>query len=252
MDARTLRRRGVPRAAAPGPRAAWGQRRRRRPEGRSGSGCCTMTAGPAGPRALEQMLRVATAAGPLPSSARAEGLGRPAGAARDGDHGHRAGRRLTGAQPGEDDDGEHDEPGRCWRSARRECWSAATSGMRSAASTATCPCSATTWTSAACARAGDEVRIVTDAVVYHRDLSARLVRPVAAVGGRNRMLDRRSALYVFAVNLPLGPMTAIVGGCVVGSLVRAAYFRDHQAAAPRHGSSRRAGAAVRAPWGALA
>src|SRR3984957_15427880 len=38
------------------------------------------------------------------------------------------------------------------------------------------------------------------------------------------MLDRRSALYVFAVNLPLAPMLAVVGGCVAGSLVRASYF----------------------------
>ncbi len=38
------------------------------------------------------------------------------------------------------------------------------------------------------------------------------------------MLDRRSALYVFAVNLPLWPMLAILTGCAAGSLVRAAYF----------------------------
>ena len=72
--------------------------------------------------------------------------------------------------------------------------------------------------------AGYEVRVVTDAVVYHRELSARQIRKTPATGGHPRMLDRRSALYVFAVNLPLAPMLTVVGGCVAGSLVRAAYF----------------------------
>jgi hypothetical protein len=61
-------------------------------------------------------------------------------------------------------------------------------------------------------------------VVYHRELAARQVRRAPATGGHPRMLDRRSALYVFAVNLPLWPMLAILTGCAAGSLVRAAYF----------------------------
>ena len=72
--------------------------------------------------------------------------------------------------------------------------------------------------------AGYEVRVITDAVVYHREMSARQSRKAPAAGGRPRMADRRGALYVFAVNLPLGPMITIVGGCVAGSLLRAAYF----------------------------
>ena len=72
--------------------------------------------------------------------------------------------------------------------------------------------------------AGYEVRVITDAVVYHRELSARQIRKTPATGGHPRLLDRRSALYVFAVNLPLAPMLAVMGGCVAGSLVRAVYF----------------------------
>ncbi|MGD0065424.1 MAG: hypothetical protein ABSB76_18515, partial [Streptosporangiaceae bacterium] len=72
--------------------------------------------------------------------------------------------------------------------------------------------------------AGYEVRVITDAVVYHRELATRQVRKTPATGGHPRLLDRRSALYVFAVNLPLWPMLAVVGGCIAGSLARAAYF----------------------------
>ena len=72
--------------------------------------------------------------------------------------------------------------------------------------------------------AGYGVRVVTDAVVYHRELSARHIRKVTAGGGHPRLLDRRGALYVFAANLPVGPMLAIVASCVASSLLRAAYF----------------------------
>ncbi len=72
--------------------------------------------------------------------------------------------------------------------------------------------------------AGYGVRVVTDAVVYHRELSARHIRKVTAAGGHPRLLDRRGALYVFAANLPVGPMLAIVASCVASSLLRAAYF----------------------------
>ena len=72
--------------------------------------------------------------------------------------------------------------------------------------------------------AGYDIRVITDAVVYHRDLSARQIRKAPAAGGHPRLADRRGALYVFAASVPFGPMLAIVGGCVAGSLLRAAYF----------------------------
>ncbi len=87
--------------------------------------------------------------------------------------------------------------------------------------------------------AGYEVRVITDAVVYHREMSARQIRQAPAAGGHPRLVDRRSALYIFAVNLPLWPMLRIVGGCVAGSLLRAAYFLSPSSSARRGPSSAR-------------
>ncbi len=137
----------------------------------------------------------------------------------------RAGRRLTGVEPGEIDQGQHDGSravlavSSAGMLIRRDAWDAL-GGFDS-----NLPlfrddidfC----WRAHA---AGHEVRVITDAVVYHRELSARQIRKTPATGGHPRLLDRRSALYVFAVNLPLRPMLRVVGGCLTGSLVRAAYF----------------------------
>ena len=137
----------------------------------------------------------------------------------------RAGRRITGVEPGEIDQGQHDGSravlavSSAGMLIRRDVWDQL-GGFDS-----NLPlfrddidfC----WRAHA---AGYEVRVITDAVVYHRELSARQVRKTPATGGHPRLLDRRSALYVFAVNLPLLPMLGVVGGCLTGSLVRAAYF----------------------------
>src|SRR5581483_145583 len=72
--------------------------------------------------------------------------------------------------------------------------------------------------------AGHDVRVVTDAVVYHRELTARHRRKARELASHPRLLDRRSALYVHAVNLPLLPMLVVLAGCTTGSLLRAAYF----------------------------
>jgi GT2 family glycosyltransferase len=137
----------------------------------------------------------------------------------------RAGRRSTGIEPGEIDQGQHDgnRPVLAVSSAgmlvRRDVWDqmggfdANLSLFRDDIDFC--------WRVRA---AGYEVRVITDAVVYHREMSARQSRQAPAVGGRPRLADRRGALYVFAVNLPLGPMIAILGGCVAGSLLRAAFF----------------------------
>jgi GT2 family glycosyltransferase len=176
--------------------------------------------------ALEQMLRVASRSrstavlGPKLKDLSDRRVLREAGITTD-----RAGRRFSGIEPGEIDQGQHDgtRPVLAVSSAgmliRRDVWD------RVGGFDGNLPlfrddidfC----WRVHA---VGYEVRVVTDAVVYHRELAARQIRKVPVAGGRPRLLDRRSALYVFAVNLPFGPMLAVVGGCVTGSVVRAAYF----------------------------
>ena len=137
----------------------------------------------------------------------------------------RAGGRFTGIEPGELDQGQHDgnRPVLAVSSAgmliRRDVWDQLGGFdpnlplMRDDIDFC--------WRAHA---VGYDIRVITDAVVYHRDLSARQIRKAPAAGGRPRLLDRRGALYVFAANVPFGPMLAIVGGCVVGSLLRAAWF----------------------------
>jgi GT2 family glycosyltransferase len=70
--------------------------------------------------------------------------------------------------------------------------------------------------------AGYRVQVVTDAVIYHRELTARKGRRPEGLSARR--LDRRNALYVLAVNLPLLPLLTIFAGCVGGTLLRATYF----------------------------
>jgi GT2 family glycosyltransferase len=176
--------------------------------------------------ALEQMLKVASRSrstavlGPKLRDLADRRVLREVGVTVD-----RAGRRCTGVEPGEIDQGQQDgnRPVPAVSSAgmliRRDAWDQ-TGGFD-----LNLPlfrddidfC----WRVHA---AGYEVRVVTDAVVYHRELSGRQIRKIPAAGGHPRLLERRSALYVFAVNLPFGPMLAIVAGCAAGSVVRAAYF----------------------------
>jgi GT2 family glycosyltransferase len=176
--------------------------------------------------ALEQMLRAAghnrstAVLGPKLRDLADRRVLREAGVITD-----RAGRRLTGVEPGEIDQGQHDgdRPVMAVSSAgmliRRDVWD------QVGGFDPNLPlfrddidfC----WRVQA---AGHDVRVITDAVVYHRDLSARQIRRTTAAGGHPRLLDRRGALYVFAANLPLGPMLTIVGGSAAGSLLRAAYY----------------------------
>jgi GT2 family glycosyltransferase len=177
------------------------------------------------PDALEQLLagagrsRSAAVLGPKLKDLSDRRVVREAGITTD-----RAGRRLTGVEPGEIDQGQHD--------GNRAVLAVSSAGMLVRRDV---------WNQLGgfddnlplfrddidfCWRAhaaGYEVRVVTDAVVYHRELSARQVRKTPATGGHPRMLDRRSALYVFAVNLPFWPMLGTLAGGVAGSLVRAAW-----------------------------
>jgi GT2 family glycosyltransferase len=176
--------------------------------------------------ALEQMLRAASrhrstaVLGPKLRDLSDRRVLREAGVTVD-----RAGRRFTGIEPGEIDQGQHDgnRPVLAVSSAgmliRRDVWDQVGGFdpnlplMRDDIDFC--------WRVHA---AGYDVRVITDAVVYHRDLSARQIRKAPAANGRPRLFDRRGALYVFAVNVPLRPMLALVGGCAVGSLLRGVYF----------------------------
>src|SRR5262249_28897233 len=88
--------------------------------------------------------------------------------------------------------------------------------------------------------AGYRVHVVSDAVLYHRELSARRRRGGRGDRLRLRRLDRRNALYVLAVNLPLPRMLVVLAGCVAGSLLRAAWFlltkQEDLAAAQAYGA----------------
>jgi GT2 family glycosyltransferase len=135
----------------------------------------------------------------------------------------RAGRRVTGIDPGEIDQGQHDHKravmavGSAGMLVRRDvwerlggfdpnlklfrddldfCWRVQGAGWR--------------------------VHVATDAILYHWELAGRRRRD--AQGGSVRAADRRNALYVLAVNLPLLTMLRVVAGCILGSLVRACYF----------------------------
>ena len=178
------------------------------------------------PDALEQMLRVASRSrsiavlGPKLKDSADRRVLREAGVTID-----RAGRRVTGVEPGEIDQGQHDGSravlavSSAGMLIRRDVWDQV--GGFDASLPLFRDDIDFCWRVHA---AGYEVRVVTDAVVYHRELSARQIRKTPAGGGHPRLLDRRSALYVLAVNLPLAPMLAVLGGCIAGSLARAGYF----------------------------
>jgi GT2 family glycosyltransferase len=71
--------------------------------------------------------------------------------------------------------------------------------------------------------AGYRVRVITDAVAYHAQASARNRRPIS-VGRRARMLDRRNALLTLLANLPAWPMLAALVGNVAISALRTLFF----------------------------
>jgi GT2 family glycosyltransferase len=176
------------------------------------------------PQALERLLRAASrdrsvvVLGPKVLDGQDRRTIREVGVSID-----RAGRRVTGIEPGEIDQGQHDHNkavlavGSAGMLIRRDVWDQLGGfdpRLRLFRDDVDfC------WRVQA---AGYRVQVVTDAVLYHRELSARRRRP--AEDGSTRTLDRRNALYVLAANLPLLTMLAMVGGAVIGSLVRAAYF----------------------------
>ncbi len=71
--------------------------------------------------------------------------------------------------------------------------------------------------------AGHRVRVITDAVVYHLEAAARN-RRLPSAAPRPRRMDRRNALLTLLANLPLGPALAALVGNLVLSTLRTVFF----------------------------
>jgi GT2 family glycosyltransferase len=136
----------------------------------------------------------------------------------------RAGRRITGIEPREVDQGQHDgnrdvlAVSSAGMLARRDVWEQVGGfdpGMRLfREDTDFC------WRVQA---AGYRVRVVTDAVVYHVEATARNRREASAVQHRRRQ-DRRNALLVLTGNLPARPMLSALAGNLVLAALRTVFF----------------------------
>jgi GT2 family glycosyltransferase len=135
-----------------------------------------------------------------------------------------AGRRITGIEPREVDQGQHDGD--------RDCLAVGSAGMLIRRDV---------WDSVGgfdtgmalfredvdfCWRvhqAGYRVRLITDAVVYHVEASARRRRPIS-VARRPHQLDRRNAMLTLIGNLPGLPMLAATADNLAISLLRTMFF----------------------------
>ncbi len=71
--------------------------------------------------------------------------------------------------------------------------------------------------------AGHRVRVITDAVVYHLEATARNRRTPSAAP-RPRRMDRHNALLTLLANLPLGPALSALAGNLVLSTLRTVFF----------------------------
>jgi GT2 family glycosyltransferase len=136
----------------------------------------------------------------------------------------RAGRRITGIEPREVDQGQHDgnrdvlAVGSAGMLVRRDVWNQVGGfdpGMLLYREDVDfC------WRVQA---AGYRVRVITDAVIYHVEASARRRRQASAAPRRGRE-DRRNALLVLLGNLPPGPMLFALAGNLVLSTLRTLFF----------------------------
>jgi GT2 family glycosyltransferase len=135
-----------------------------------------------------------------------------------------AGRRITGIEPREVDQGQHDGDrdslavSSAGMLVRRDVWNSV--GGFEAGMALFREDVDFCWRVHA---AGYRVRVITDAVVYHVEASARRRRPIS-VARRPRQLDRRNALLTLAANLPAGPMLVSAADNVTVSLLRALFF----------------------------
>src|SRR5215471_3328826 len=137
----------------------------------------------------------------------------------------RAGRRITGIEPREVDQGQHDGDrdvvavSSAGMLVRRDVWDEVggfDAGLRLfREDTDFC------WRVQA---AGYRVRVVTSAVIYHVEATARNRRDDASAAPRRRRQDRRNALLVLAGNLPRRPMLSALAGNLVLSALRTMFF----------------------------
>ncbi len=135
-----------------------------------------------------------------------------------------AGRRITGIEPREVDQGQHDGDrdtlavGSAGMLIRRDVWEQVrgfdTSMGLFREDVDLC------WRVHA---AGYRVRVITDAVVFHAQAISRRRRAVS-VGRRAALLDRRNALLTLAGNLPGRPMLVSLIGNITVSMLRAVFF----------------------------
>ncbi len=135
-----------------------------------------------------------------------------------------AGRRLTGIEPREVDQGQHDGDrdalavSSAGMLVRRDVWEQV--GGLDTTMALFMEDIDFCWRVHA---AGYRVRIITDAVAFHMQAAARHRRAVS-VGRRVRMLDRRNGLLTLLGNLPLRQMLTSAAGNTVVSLLRIAFF----------------------------
>jgi GT2 family glycosyltransferase len=135
-----------------------------------------------------------------------------------------AGRRITGIEPREVDQGQHDGDrdvlavGSAGMLVRRDVWEQL-GGFDKAMplfrdDVDFC------WRAHA---AGHRVRVITDAVVYHLEATVRN-RRTATAAPRPRRMDRRNALLTLLGNLPLLHALRALGGNLVLSTLRTLFF----------------------------
>ncbi len=136
----------------------------------------------------------------------------------------RAGRRITGVEPREVDQGQHDGDrdvlavSSAGMLIRRDVWDQLggfDTGMRLFREDVDfC------WRAQA---AGYRVRLVTGAVMYHAEASARNRRQTSAAP-RPRREDRRNALTTLVGNMPAGPMLRAGAGNLLLSVLRTLFY----------------------------
>ena len=135
-----------------------------------------------------------------------------------------AGRRITGVEPREVDQGQHDGDrdvmavSSAGMLVRRDVWDQV--GGFDPAMPLLRDDVDFCWRVHA---AGHRVRVITDAVVYHLEATARNRRAPSAAP-RPRRMDRHNALLTLLANLPLWPALSALAGNLVLSTLRTVFF----------------------------